>query len=86
VLENSLKEMVSSHQVKRFFKVYSWLCGGVFRRILKWLFVWRLKIERPEAIELTIDLMILDNDEAVKQHGVEPTYKKVKGFESLQIL
>ena len=86
VLENSLGEMVSSHQVKRFFKAFSWLCGGVFRRILKRLFIWRLKIERPEKIELTIDLMILDNDEALKRHGVEPTYKKVKGFGSLQIL
>ena len=86
VIENNLEEMVCSHQVKRFFKVFSWLCGGVFRRILKRLFIWRLKIERPDKIELTIDLMILDNDEAVKRHGVKPTYKNVKGFGSLQIL
>ena len=86
VMENGLEEMVSSHQVKRFFKAFSWLCGGVFRRILKQLFVWRLRIERPEKIELMIDLMIMDNDEAAKRHGVEPTYKKVKGFGSLQIL
>jgi hypothetical protein len=86
VIENSLEEMVCSHQVKRFFKVFSWLCGGIFRKILKRLFIWRLKIERPEKIELTIDLMIMDNDEAEKRHGVEPTYKKVKGFGSLQIL
>jgi len=45
-----------------------------------------LKIERPEEIKLTIDLIILDNDEAAKRHGVEPTYAKVKGFGSLQIL
>ena len=86
MIENSSEEMVCSHQVKRFFKAFSWLCGGVFRRILKRLFIWRLKIERPEKIELTIDLMIMDNDEAEKRHGVEPTYKKVKGFGSLQIL
>jgi Transposase DDE domain group 1 len=86
VMENGLEEMVSSHQVKRFFKAFSWLCGGIFRRILKQLFVWRLRIERPEKIELMIDLMIMDNDEAAKRHGVEPTYKKVKGFGSLQIL
>ena len=86
VIENSPEEMMGSHQVKRFFKAFSWLCGGVFRRILKRLFIWRLKIERPEEIELTIDLMIMDNDEAAKRHGVEPTYKKVKGFGSLQIL
>jgi hypothetical protein len=86
VIENSSEEMICSHQVKRFFKVFSWICGGVFRRILKRLFIWRLKIEKPDKIELTIDLMILDNDEAVKRHGVKPTYKNVKGFGSLQIL
>ncbi len=86
VIENTSGEMICSHQVKRFFKSFSWLCGGMFRRILKQLFIWRLKIEGPDKIELTIDLMILDNDEAVQRHGVEPTYKKVKGFGSLQIL
>jgi hypothetical protein len=86
VIENTSAEMICSHQVKRFFKGFSWLCGGVFRKILKQLFIWRLKIERPEEIELTVDLMILDNDEATKRHGVEPTYKNVKGFGSLQIL
>ncbi len=86
VMENTVEEMIGSHQVKRFFKSFSWLCGGMFRRILKQLFIWRLKIESPDKIELTIDLMILDNDEAVQRHGVEPTYKKVKGFGSLQIL
>jgi hypothetical protein len=86
VIENTSEGMICSHQVKRFFKSFSWLCGGMFRRILKQLFIWRLKIESPDKIELTIDLMILDNDEAVQRHGVEPTYKKVKGFGSLQIL
>jgi hypothetical protein len=86
VIENTSEEMIGSHQAKRFFKAFSWLCGGIFRRILKRLFIWRLKIQRPEKIELTIDLMIMDNDEAVKRHGVEPMYKRVKGFGSLQVL
>ena len=86
VIENTSEEMIGSHQAKRFFKAFSWLCGGIFRRILKRLFIWRLKIQRPEKIELPIDLMIMDTDEAVKRHGVEPTYKKVKGFGSLQVL
>ena len=86
VMENTSGEMIGSHQVKRFFKGFSWLCGGMFRRILKQLFIWRLKIERPEQMELTVDLMILDNDEAAKRHGVGPTYKNVKGFGSVQIL
>lgn len=86
VLENRLGEMMGSHQVKRFLKGFSWLCGGMFRRILKRLFLWRLQLEGPEKIDLTIDLMVLDNDEAAKREGVEPTYKKVKGFGALQIL
>ena len=61
------------------------LCG-VFRKILKRLIIWRLEIERLEEIELAIDLMILDNDEAAKRHGLESTCKKVEGFGSLQIL
>jgi hypothetical protein len=86
VIENSAEEMASSHQVKRFFKAFSWLCGGIFRKILKRLFIWRLKIKRPDIIELTIDTMVMDNDEAEKRHGVQPTYKKVKGFQPLQII
>lgn len=86
VIENTSSEMMGSHQMKRFFKSFSWLCGGWFRKILKQLFIWRLKIERPEKIEFTVDLMILDNDEAAQRHGVEPTYKNVKGFGSVQVL
>ncbi|OHB70147.1 MAG: hypothetical protein A2W23_02070 [Planctomycetes bacterium RBG_16_43_13] len=86
VMENSLGEMLSSHQVKRFFKVFSWFSGGVFRRILKQMFIWRLKIDKPERIELTLDTMVMDNNEAKKRHGAEPTYKKVLGFQPLQII
>lgn len=85
-IENSEEGMVSSHQVKRFFRAFSWLCGGVFRKILKQMFIWRLHIERPEVIELTIDTMVMDNDEANKRHGVQPTYQGVKGFQPLQII
>ena len=76
VIENSEEEMVSSHQVKRFFKSFSWLCGRIFRKILKQLFIWRLRIEKPERIELTVDTMVLDNDEADKRQGYSPPIKK----------
>jgi hypothetical protein len=32
-----------------------------------------------------MDTMVLDNDDALKRHGVQPTYKKVKGFHPLQL-
>jgi hypothetical protein len=42
-------------------------------------------LKEPDVIELSIDPMVLDNDEASKQEGVQPTYKKVKGFQPLQM-
>jgi hypothetical protein len=86
VIENNAREMLSSHAVKRFFKSFNWLCGGIFRRILKKMFIWRLKIEKPEEIIITIDTMVMDNDEAACREGVQPTYKKVKGFQPLQLI
>ena len=85
-IENRSEDMASSHAVKRFFKLFSWLCGGSFRRILKRLFIWRLRIEQPKEIDLTLDTMVMDNDEADKRHGVEPTYKKKLGFQPLQLI
>lgn len=86
VIENGKEEMVSSHQVKRFFQAFPMTCGRIFRSILKKLFIWRLRIEQPEIIELTIDGMVMDNNEAKKRHGAQPTYKKVLGFCPLQII
>ncbi|GAX61743.1 NAD-dependent aldehyde dehydrogenase [Candidatus Scalindua japonica] len=86
VIENSQTEMVSSHQIKRFYKSFSWVCGGPFRKILRKMFIWRLRRENPEVIDLTLDTMVMDNDEAQKRYGVQPTYKKVKGFQPLQAI
>ena len=44
------------------------------------LFLGRLRIGKPKIIKLGIDTMVMDNDEAEKREGVEPTYRKVKGF------
>lgn len=35
---------------------------------------------------LTLDTMVMDNDEAKKREGVQPTYKKKKGFQPLQMI
>lgn len=85
-IENSKEDMLSSHQIKRFFRVFSWIAGGAFRKILKSLFIWRIKIEKPEIINLTLDTMGMNNNEAKKRHGVQPTYKKYLGFQPLQII
>ncbi len=78
-------ELLSSHAVKRFFRSISDVRVWLFRKVLHQLFLWRLHIEKPDLIKLGIDTMVLDNDEAQKREGVEPTYKKVKGFQPLQM-
>jgi len=85
VLENTQEEMASSHQIKRFFGKFSIVYNITFRKILAVLFIWRLLIEKPEYIILQIDTMVLDNDDAHKREGCEPTYKRKKGFQPLHI-
>ena len=85
-IETDLKEMASSHTIKRFFALFAWCHSGLFRNILNQLFVWRLKLSLPRIIELAIDTMVMDNDEAQKRHGVEPTYQKKKGFQPLHMI
>ncbi len=85
-LELNKDDLASSHTMKRFFKSF-WIGSIVpFRKILSQLFSWRLKIDLPRIIELTIDTMVMDNDEAKVRHGVKPTYKKKLGFQPLQAI
>ena len=84
-IESAPEELVSSHAVKRFLTAFTWPRIWLFRRLLQELLLWRLRIEKPPVIEIGIDTMVMDNDEATVRHGVEPTYKKVKGFQPLQM-
>jgi len=84
-IETQPGQMASSHAIKRFFGAFWWPRIWLFRRLLLHLFVWRLKLEAPSAVILGIDAMVMDNDEANVRHGVQPTYKKVKGFAPLQM-
>jgi hypothetical protein len=85
VIETDGQAMLSSHAVKRLFRNFSLLRVYKLRKVLQRLFLWRLHIERPEVIRLGIDTMVMDNDDALEREGVEPTYKKVKGFQPLQV-
>lgn len=85
LIEESEGGLVSSHSVKRFFKKFSIVRVWLFREILQRLFIWRLRIKEPAIIILSIDVMVMDNDTAVKREGVEKTYRKVKGFAPLQM-
>jgi hypothetical protein len=83
-IETDSADIASSHQVKRFFKAFAWTRVFLFRRLLQTLSLWRLRILRPEVVELGIDTMVMDNDDAYCRHGVQPTYKK-RGFQPLQM-
>ncbi len=84
-IETAQEQLLSSHAVKRFLQNITIVRVWLFRKILHRLFIWRLSVEQPERIFLGIDTMVMDNDEAKKREGVEPTYKKVKGFQPLQL-
>jgi hypothetical protein len=84
-IETPTKQMASSHQIKRFLNGFSFTRIFLFRRLLQTLFLWRLHIVKPDVIELGIDTMVMDNDDALCRHGVKPTYKKKKGFQPLQM-
>jgi hypothetical protein len=84
-IETAPEQMLSSHALKRFFGAFSWFRIWLFRSLLKQLFLWRLRIKKPKVVVLGMDTMVMDNDEAQRRHGVEPTYKKVKGFQPLQM-
>ncbi len=84
-IETGPDAMASSHAIKRFFGAFGWCRIWLFRRLLLRLFLWRLKLQAPKAVLLGIDAMVMDNDEARIRHGVQPTYKKVKGFAPLQM-
>lgn len=83
VIETDLKDMVSSHQIKRFFKAFSFARNYLFRRLLQDIFIWRLNVIKPAVIILDLDTMVMANNDANKRQGVKPTYKKVKGFQPL---
>lgn len=84
-LELDSRGGASSHSIKRFFAKFCDAKDLIFNKILHELFIWRLKITKPEIIILGIDTMVMDNDDAHKREGCEVTYKKKKGFQPLHI-
>lgn len=85
-LETPAAQMVSSHGVKRLFAKLPKTLVSPFRRILRDMVITRICREKPPVIELFLDTMVMDNDEAAHRQGVGPTYKKVKGFQPLQLI
>mgnify|MGYP006286041291 FL=1 len=84
-IQTKPEAMASSHTVKRFMKAFPLPLAWLFRSVLLELFLWRLRLNRPEMVVLGIDLVVLDNDDAEQREQVQPTYKKVKGFGALNM-
>jgi len=85
LIETNHEDMVSSHTVKRFLNAFSWPLILSFRKIHLAMFTWRLNISKPDIIILDVDAMVMNNDDAEKREGVNPTYKNCKGFNALQL-
>ena len=84
-IETLPKDMASSHAIKRFVGKISFVRIFSLRRILQKMFIHRLNLSKPSVIILGIDTMVMDNDDANCREGVKPSYKKVKGFQPLQM-
>jgi hypothetical protein len=81
-----MKTLASTDQMKRMFRAFVPAAIHAFRKVLLTMFLWRLRLKKPDRIELSIDTMVMDNDEALKREGVRPTYKKVKGYQPLHLI
>lgn len=86
VIEVSPDELASQDAIKRLFKAFRKGHEKKFRDILLEIFLARIRSEKPQIISLTLDSMVMDNDEAEVRHGVEPTYKGKKGFHPVQVI
>ncbi len=75
------ERLASLHTMKRFIGSFLYWRVYLFRKLLQDLFIWRLKLTKPPVIVLGLDTTVLDNDDAEQHHRVEPTYKKVTGFQ-----
>ncbi|MFH1760471.1 MAG: hypothetical protein ABIA63_05150 [bacterium] len=67
LLEEEKESLIGSDIVKRFFRRFMGRMHIIFRPLLHLLFIWRLKIEKPDLIALDIGTMVLDNDDALQR-------------------
>lgn len=85
VLERDVTQMLSTASMKRFFGKFNGNTYSSYRTLLNELFIRRIKQEKPSVIKLHLDTMVLDNNDAKVREGCKVTYKKVIGFQPLQI-
>src|SRR6516165_5665599 len=64
VVEMSETQMSSSHTIKRFFRAFHIFHAVACRWVLRELLLWRLQLVQPRVVVLSLDTMVMDNDEA----------------------
>ena len=79
VVEMPRRQMASSHAMKRFFGAFRMFHAAAFRWVLQQLFLWRLQQQKPPGLILTLDTMVLDNDEPCAGKDVIPPIKRSRG-------
>lgn len=84
-IETAPERMASSHQVKRWLGAFGLSQVGSFRAVLRELFAWRLRVQKPEVVVLDLDPMLMHCEHAHCREGVALTYKKTPGFLPLQL-
>lgn len=86
LIELPLEDLGSSESITRMFANFN--IGEVqkFKSLLKKIFKLFLKRHDGKYIELTVDSMVLDNNDSKKKGGNTPTYKKVLGFQPLHLI
>jgi hypothetical protein len=68
-------------KLEPYFGAFSLIHVLLFGHLLARLFIWRLGNTRAAVVELVLDRMVIDNDDARCRDGVTPTYQKKKGFQ-----
>jgi hypothetical protein len=79
-LESTTAHLLSSHSIKRFFKSFSFLRNRLFRTLYHKMFLWRLRIEKPNVLTLDIDTVVLNNDDAKNVMESAQLIKKRRDF------
>jgi hypothetical protein len=85
-LETDFNDLASSHSIDRMCEKFTKLDEPKLRDILLDYCIERMKIEKPTVIELSVDSMVMNNEEAKKRQGVKWSYKKCLGFHPMQIV
>jgi len=86
IIETSVDKMASADAISRMFDKFNLGEVAKFRSIFKTIFEVMIQKNTGSFISLTLDSMVLDNNDSKKKQGNNPTYKNVLGFQPLHLI